>query len=154
MPLLRSRWKKYFCAKTNSAEGFLIKATDVLKNVRALAAGIRGVGTPLHQIPSGKSLTDMKNEFILKKYSVVQSVVHVPSNNDNKLLGEISDGWWLLHPTINLLLAILVHGSNPDITADPTELVTGPTRESLCDDTSNKTATRRDRNKIVENHGM
>jgi hypothetical protein len=60
--------ERYFRSKSNSPEGFLTKANDVLKNVRAVAAGIRGIGTPLHQIPSGKSLTDMKNEFILKKY--------------------------------------------------------------------------------------
>ncbi len=57
--------EKYFRAKSNSPEGFLTKATDVLKNVRVVAAGIKGIGTPLHQIPSGKSLTDMKNQFML-----------------------------------------------------------------------------------------
>ena len=39
---------KYFCAKGMSADGLLTKANDVLKNVRVMAAGIRGVGTPLH----------------------------------------------------------------------------------------------------------
>ena len=58
--------ERYFRSKSNSPEGFLTKANDVLKNMRAVAAGIRGIGTPLHQIPSGKSQTDMKNEFILK----------------------------------------------------------------------------------------
>ncbi len=60
---------KYFRAKGTSADGLLTKANEVLKNVRALAAGTRGVGTPLHQIPSGRSLRDMRNEFILKKWS-------------------------------------------------------------------------------------
>ncbi len=40
--------EKYFRAKSNSPEGFLTKATDVLKNVRAVAAGIKGIGTLLH----------------------------------------------------------------------------------------------------------
>jgi hypothetical protein len=39
---------KYFHAKGMSADGLLTKANDVLKNVRVMAAGIRGVGTPLH----------------------------------------------------------------------------------------------------------
>jgi hypothetical protein len=55
---------KYFHAKGESADGLLTKANDVLKNVCVMAAGIRGVGTPLHQIPSGRSLMDMPNEFI------------------------------------------------------------------------------------------
>ena len=59
--------EKYFRAKGTSADGLLTKANEVLKNVRVLAAGIRGVSTPLHQIPSGKNLTDLRNEFILKK---------------------------------------------------------------------------------------
>ena len=58
---------KYFRAKEMSVDGLLTKANDVLKNVRVMAAGIRSVGTPLHQIPSGRSLMDMQNEFILKK---------------------------------------------------------------------------------------
>jgi hypothetical protein len=52
--------EKYFHAKGTSADGLLTKANKVLKNVRVLAAGIRGVLMPLHQIPSGKSLTDMQ----------------------------------------------------------------------------------------------
>jgi hypothetical protein len=78
--------EKYFCAKSNSLEGFLIKATDVLKNVRATAAGIKGIGTMLHQIQSGKSLTNMKNQFILKKYMAAQRVENVSLNNEDKLL--------------------------------------------------------------------
>jgi hypothetical protein len=57
----------YFRAKGTSTDGLLTKANEVLKNVPVLAAGIRGVSTPLHQIPSGKNLTDLRNEFILKK---------------------------------------------------------------------------------------
>ncbi len=41
-----------------------------MKGIQALASVIKGVGSPLHQIPSGKSLMDMKIEFILK--SIVQ----------------------------------------------------------------------------------
>jgi hypothetical protein len=62
---------KYFRAKGMSADGLLTKANDVLKNVHVMAAGIRGVGTPLHQIPSGRSLMDMQNEFILKKWNAM-----------------------------------------------------------------------------------
>jgi hypothetical protein len=83
---------KYFRAKSNSPEGFLTKATDVLKNVRVVAAEIKGIGTPLHQIPSGKSLTDMKNQFILKNYMALQEVEYVPLNNDDELLGQIPEG--------------------------------------------------------------
>jgi hypothetical protein len=52
--------EKYFRAKSNSPDGFYTKACDVMKGFRALAAVIKGVGSPLHQIPSGKSLMDMK----------------------------------------------------------------------------------------------
>ena len=58
---------KYYRAKGTSADGLLTKAGEVLKNVRVTAAGIKGVGTPLHQIPSGRSLMDMHNQFILLK---------------------------------------------------------------------------------------
>ena len=84
--------EKYFRAKGTSADGFLTKANEVLKNVCALAAGIRGVGSPLHQIPSGKSLTDMKNEFILKWWSAAQGQVYIPLNNDEEIMSKISDG--------------------------------------------------------------
>ena len=143
----------YSRAKTNSAEGFLTKATDVLKNVRSLAAGIRGIGTPLHQIPSGKSLMDMKNEFILKKYHEVQGFVYAPSNNDEELMTEVPEGWWMLHSTTSLLLAALVHRSNPDIIADPTEIAPGHTRASLRADKRNDTTARRERDPIIENYG-
>ena len=55
--------EKYYRAKGTSADGLLTKANDVLKNVRGMAAGIRGVGTPLHQIPSGRILHDVCNEI-------------------------------------------------------------------------------------------
>jgi len=66
---------KYFRAKGMSADGLLTKANDVLKNVRVMAAGIRGIGTPLHQIPSGRSLMDMRNEFILKNWMLPQTTM-------------------------------------------------------------------------------
>jgi len=142
--------EKYFRAKGTSADGLLTKATEVLKNVRALAAGIRGVGSPLHQIPSGKSLTDVKNEFILKQWSATQGEDYVPSNNDED---EIPDGWWLLHPSANLLLAVLVHRCNPDVVADPREASAGATREILRADARGSVIERREKDKIVENHG-
>jgi hypothetical protein len=78
--------EKYYRAKGTSADGLLTKATNVLKNVRAMAVGIRGVGTPLHQIPSGRSLCDIRNEFILTKWSAAQGTIYAPSNNDGGCL--------------------------------------------------------------------
>ena len=145
--------ERYFRSKSNSPEGFLTKANDVLKNVRAVAAGIRGIGTPLHQIPSGKSLTDMKNDFILNKYSAAQGLEYVPLNNDEELLRDIPVDWWMRYSTTNLLLAVLVHRCNPDIIADPTTIGPGQTRASMRDITRDNTAARRERDKIAENHG-
>jgi hypothetical protein len=108
--------KKFFRPKSNSPDGFYTKACDVMKGVRALATVIKGVGSSLHQIPSGKSLMDMKIEFILKKYSTAMGVVYVQSNNHEDQFAEILEGWWMLYPLTNLLLAILVHRCNPDVT--------------------------------------
>ena len=44
---------KYYRAKGTSADGLLTKANEVLKNVRIMAAGIKGIGTPLHKIQVG-----------------------------------------------------------------------------------------------------
>ena len=68
---------------------------------------------------------DMKNEFILKKYSTAMGSEYVPSNNNKELLLDILEGWWMLHPSTNLLLAVLVHRCDPDITGDPTDLALG-----------------------------
>jgi hypothetical protein len=68
-------------------------------------------------------------------------------------LGEIPDGWWMQHVSTNLLLAIFVHRTNPDIISDPTTISPGTTCESICDSTHNKTAARRERDCILENHG-
>ena len=51
---------------------------------------------------------DMKIEFILKKYAAAMGIVYVPSNNDKEQFVEILEGWWMLHPSTNLLLAVLV----------------------------------------------
>jgi hypothetical protein len=144
---------KYFRAKGTSADGLLTKANEVWKNVRALAAGIRGVGTPLHQIPSGRSLRDMRNEFILKKLSGAQGTIYAPSNNDEELMSEVPDGWWLLNPTTNLLLAVLVHRCNPDVVADPTVVPTGQTCETLRNDSRKDTVERRERERVIVHHG-
>ena len=66
---------------------------------------------------------------------------------------EVPEGWWMLHSTTNLLLAALVHRSNPDIIADPTEIAPGHTRASLRADGRNDTAARKDRDRIIENYG-
>jgi hypothetical protein len=145
--------EKYYRAKGTSADGLLTKANEVLKNVRALAAGIRGVATPLHQIPSGKSLSDMRNEFILKKWSASQGTVYVPSNNVEDLISEVPDGWWLQSRTTHFLLAVLVHRMNPDVVVDPTVAPSGPKRDILREDFRNQTIERRDRERILVNHG-
>ncbi len=135
--------EKYHRAKGTRADGLLTKANDVLKNVRAMAASIRGVGTPLHKI----------NEFILTKWSVAQGTIYVTSNNDEELISEVPDGWWFLNPATNLLLAVLVHRCNPEVIADPTNVPTGPSRETLCKESQKDTVERRERDKIVELHG-
>ena len=143
---------KYYRAKGTSADGLLTKANEVLKNVRVMAAGIQGIGTPLHQIPSGRSLTDMRNQFILSKWSQTNGTVYTASNDDDHLIAEVPDGWWLLSPNTHLLLAVLVHRSNPDIVADPSNVPTGKTREILRKDSQKDVRERRENDKIVELH--
>lgn len=58
----------YFRAKKNSPAGILAKAEDIITKVRGTGALIKGIGTPLHRIPSGKSLSDIRMEFIIEKY--------------------------------------------------------------------------------------
>ena len=58
----------YFRAKTNSPAGLLTKAEDSIAKARVMATKLKGFGTPLHKIPSGKSLMDVKENFILEKY--------------------------------------------------------------------------------------
>jgi hypothetical protein len=109
-----------------------------------MAAGIRGVGT----------LMDMRNEFILKKWDAMQGMIYAPSNNDDELMLDVQDGWWLTNTTTNLLLAVLVHRCNPDVIADPTTVRTGPTREILRKDSQKDTVERRERDRILEHHAM
>ncbi len=52
-------------------------------------------------------------------------------HNDEDQFVEIPEGWWMLHPSTNLLLAVLVHRCNPDVTGDPTELASGQSCESI-----------------------
>jgi hypothetical protein len=61
----------------------------------------------------------------------MQGTIYAPSNNDDELMLDVQDGWWLNHTTTNLLLAVLVHRCNPDVIADPTTVRTGQTREIL-----------------------
>ena len=143
---------KYYRAKGTSADGLLTKANEVLKNVRVMAAGIQGIGTPLHQIPSGRSLIDMRNQFILSKWSQSNGTVYTPSNDDDDLFAEVPDGWWLLSPNTHLLLAVLVHRSNPDIIADPSNVPTGKTREIMRKDNEKDIRAQREKDKIVELH--
>ena len=69
------------------------------------------------------------------------------------MISEVPDGWWVLNPTTNLLLAVLVHRCNPDIIADPTNVPTGPTCETLRKESRKDTVERRERDMIVELHG-
>ena len=112
----------------------------------------KGIGTPLHNIPSGRSLMDMRNQFILSKWSETNGTVYVPSNDDENLIAEVADGWWLQSTSTHLLLAVLVHRSNPDIIADPTTVPTGTTREILRKDSQHSLRERREKDKIVELH--
>ena len=52
-----------------------------------------------------------------------------------------------------MLLAVLVHRCNPDVIADPTNVPTGPTRETLRKESRKDTVERRERDKIIELHG-
>ncbi len=143
---------KYYRAKGTSADGLLTKVNEVMKNVRVMAAGIQGIGTPLHRIPSGRSLMDMRNQFILSKWCAANGTVYVPSNDDETQLAEVEDGWWLQSSHTHLLLAVLVHRSNPDIIADPSAVPTGPTREILRKESQQDVRERRDKDKFVELH--
>ncbi len=87
---------KYYRAKGSSADGLLTKATNVLKNVRVMAAGIRGIGTPLHQILSGRSLMNMRNQFILSKWSEMQGAVYCPKRLDGRRSSSKSRASWFL----------------------------------------------------------
>jgi hypothetical protein len=82
----------------------------------------------------------------------MQGTIYAPSNNDDELMLDVQDGWWLNHTTTNLLLAVLVHRCNPDIIADPTTIRTGPTREILRKESQKETVEKRERDRILEHH--
>ena len=77
---------------------------------------------------------------------------YVPSNDDENLIAEVADGWWLQSPNTHLLLAVLIHRSNNDIIADPTTVPTGTTREILRKESQFSLRERREKDKIVELH--
>jgi hypothetical protein len=60
--------EKFYHAKSGSASSFLDKVEDVIRSVRGVAGGLAGIGTPLHKIPSGKSLSNVKKKYILDEY--------------------------------------------------------------------------------------
>ncbi len=95
---------------------------------------------------------DMWNQFILSKWSEAKGFVYIPSNDDDNQISEVDNGWWLPSPSTNLLLAVLVHRSNPDIITDPTTVPTEPTREILRTQSQNDVCEWRDNDKIVELH--
>jgi hypothetical protein len=94
----------------------------------------------------------MRNQFILSKWSQSNGTVYTPSNDDDDLFAEVPDGWWLLSPNTHLLLAVLVHRSNPDIIADPSNVPTGKTREIMRKDNEKDIRAQREKAKIVELH--
>ena len=51
--------QRYFRAKTNSPAGLLTKVEDSLQKARVMLTKLKGIGTPFHDIPSGKSLMDV-----------------------------------------------------------------------------------------------
>jgi hypothetical protein len=82
----------------------------------------------------------------------MQGTIYAPSNNDDELMLDVQDGWWLINTTTNLLLAVLLHRCNPDDIADPTTVRTGPTREIFCKDIQKDMVERRERDHILELH--
>ena len=74
------------------------------------------------------------------------------SSLDEELMAEIPDGWWLMNNATHLLLAVLVHRSNPDVVSDPTTVPAGQTRESIRKNSEKETLERRDVDRIVERH--
>jgi hypothetical protein len=85
-------------------------------------------------------------------WNQVQGTFYAPSNNDDKLMMDVPDGWWLFHTTTNLLLAVLVHRCNPDITVDLTTVPTGPTCEIIRKDCQKGMVERRERDCIFKQH--
>jgi hypothetical protein len=50
--------------------------------------------------------------------------------NEDNVIWETPQDWWLTHSSTSLLLAVLVHHGNPDLSRDPTLVAPGATRKS------------------------
>ena len=71
--------ERYYGAKKGGASGFYTKVLDTKKKVQAVTRKLSGIGTPLSQIPSGRGLTDVKQQFILQDYKAVMGPVSLLS---------------------------------------------------------------------------
>ena len=69
--------ERYYGAKKGGASGFYTKVLDTKTKVQAVTRAIDGIGTPLSKIPSGRGLTDVRQQFILKDYKAVMGAVSV-----------------------------------------------------------------------------
>ena len=77
--LRESMTERYYGAKKGGASGFYTKVLDTKKKVQAVTRKLSGIGTPLSHIPSGRGLTDVKQQFILQDYKAVMGPVSLLS---------------------------------------------------------------------------
>ena len=69
--------ERYYGAKKGGASGFYTKVLDTKTKAQAVTRTIDGIGTPSSKIPSGRGLTDVRQQFILKDYKAVMGAVSV-----------------------------------------------------------------------------
>ncbi len=55
--------ERYYGAKKGGASGFYTKVLDTKAKAQAVTRAIDGIGTPLSKIPSGRGLTDVRQQF-------------------------------------------------------------------------------------------
>jgi hypothetical protein len=67
--------QRYYGAKKGGASGFYTKVIDTKAKVKSVTGKLDGIGTPLSKIPSGRGLTDVREQFILKDYKAVMGSV-------------------------------------------------------------------------------
>jgi hypothetical protein len=66
---------RYYGAKKGGASGFYTKVIDTKQKVKSVTGKLDGIGTPLSKIPSGRGLTDVREQFILEDYKAVMGAV-------------------------------------------------------------------------------
>ena len=69
--------ERYYGAKKGGASGFYAKVLDTRSKTQSVTRSIDGIGTPLSKIPSGRGLSDVRQQFILKDYKAVMGAVSV-----------------------------------------------------------------------------